>query len=73
MSNAELNLRALGLDLPTPSAPVARGRLEFRAAAIPRKPPQCAPLRLQDVVQVTVLPWSHALHAATHWFMSRGL
>lgn len=34
---------------------------------------QCAPLRVHDVVQVTVLPWSHALQAATHWFMSRGL
>lgn len=34
---------------------------------------QCAPLSVQDVVQVTVLPWSHALQALTHWFMSRGL
>ena len=30
----------------------------------------CTP---NDVLQVTVLPWSHALQAATHWVMSRGL
>jgi len=34
---------------------------------------QCAPLRVQEVLQVTVLPWSQALQAATHWFKSRGL
>src|SRR5947209_17277033 len=34
---------------------------------------QCAPLSVQEVVQVTVLPWSHDLQALTHWFMSRGL
>lgn len=39
----------------------------------PGRAAQCAPLRVQDVVQVTVLPWSQALQALTHWFMSRGL
>jgi hypothetical protein len=32
-----------------------------------------APLSVQDVVQVVVTPFSHAMHAATHWFMSFAL
>lgn len=45
------------------------------AVAIParQRDTQRAPLRVQEVVQVTVVPRSHDLQALTHWFMSRGL
>jgi hypothetical protein len=49
------------------------GDARLRALAGRRQFAQRAPLRVQEVVQVTVVPRSHDLQALTHWFMSRGL
>jgi len=34
---------------------------------------QCAPLSVQEVLQVVVTPCWHFLQAATHWLISFGL
>jgi hypothetical protein len=34
---------------------------------------QCAPLSVQEVLQVVVIPCWHFLQAATHWAISFGL
>lgn len=51
----------------------SRGSRGCDASQGRRQSAQRAPLRVQDVVQVTVVPRSHDLQALTHWFRSRGL
>src|SRR5258705_5574800 len=44
-----------------------------QSSALPSKNPERAPIRVHDVVQVVVTPWSHFLQTATHCSISFGL
>ena len=66
-------LRTLAKSLPNPgSLPCSGVRLSGKVSGAPVSL-QCAPLSVQEVVQVVVMPRSQAMQAATHCFMSLGL